>query len=137
MDDPGIAADVESERADVLRYLIRLADVLGATWPKPSAGKCGSTRPASRSTKPRSTGQFGQLVSGLIPARGVLRGDSGRGRSTARRVCGLPGVPGSGAGFGVAGGAVGSADRFGAGQAAAADGPQAAARRLSHSCSRC
>jgi len=41
MDDPGIAADVGSELADVLRYLIRLADVLGATWPKPSAGKCG------------------------------------------------------------------------------------------------
>jgi NTP pyrophosphatase (non-canonical NTP hydrolase) len=59
MDDPGIAADVESEPADVLQYLIRLADVLGATWPKPSTGKCGSTRPASRSTKPRSTGQFG------------------------------------------------------------------------------
>ena len=45
MDAPGIAADVESELADVLQYLIRLTDVLGATWPKPSAGKCGSTRP--------------------------------------------------------------------------------------------
>ncbi len=59
MEDPGIAADVESGLADVLQYLIRLADVLGATWPKPSAGKCGSTRPASRSAKPRSAGQFG------------------------------------------------------------------------------
>jgi NTP pyrophosphatase (non-canonical NTP hydrolase) len=29
MDDPGTAADVESELADVLQYLIRLADVLG------------------------------------------------------------------------------------------------------------
>lgn len=29
MDDPGTAADVESEMADVLQYLIRLADVLG------------------------------------------------------------------------------------------------------------
>jgi NTP pyrophosphatase (non-canonical NTP hydrolase) len=29
MHDPGAAADVESELADVLQYLIRLADVLG------------------------------------------------------------------------------------------------------------
>jgi NTP pyrophosphatase (non-canonical NTP hydrolase) len=29
MDDPGIAEAVESELADVLQYLIRLADVLG------------------------------------------------------------------------------------------------------------
>jgi hypothetical protein len=29
MDDPGIVADVESELAGVLQYLIRLADVLG------------------------------------------------------------------------------------------------------------
>jgi NTP pyrophosphatase (non-canonical NTP hydrolase) len=29
MDDPGTAAAVESELADVLQYLIRLADVLG------------------------------------------------------------------------------------------------------------
>ena len=29
MDNPGAAADVESELADVLQYLIRLADVLG------------------------------------------------------------------------------------------------------------
>jgi NTP pyrophosphatase (non-canonical NTP hydrolase) len=29
MDDPGTAADVESELADALQYLIRLADVLG------------------------------------------------------------------------------------------------------------
>lgn len=29
MDEPGTAADVESEVADVLQYLIRLADVLG------------------------------------------------------------------------------------------------------------
>jgi NTP pyrophosphatase (non-canonical NTP hydrolase) len=29
MHDPGTAADVESELADVLQYLIRLADVLG------------------------------------------------------------------------------------------------------------
>jgi NTP pyrophosphatase (non-canonical NTP hydrolase) len=29
MDQPGSAADVESELADVLQYLIRLADVLG------------------------------------------------------------------------------------------------------------
>ncbi len=34
-------------------------------------------------------------------------------------------------------GAVGGADRFGAGQAAAAGGPQAASQRFSHSCSRC
>jgi NTP pyrophosphatase (non-canonical NTP hydrolase) len=29
MHDPGAAAEVESELADVLQYLIRLADVLG------------------------------------------------------------------------------------------------------------
>jgi NTP pyrophosphatase (non-canonical NTP hydrolase) len=29
MHDPGTAADVESELADVLQYLVRLADVLG------------------------------------------------------------------------------------------------------------
>lgn len=29
MDEPGTAADIESELADVLQYLIRLADVLG------------------------------------------------------------------------------------------------------------
>jgi len=29
MEDPGTAAAVESELADVLQYLIRLADVLG------------------------------------------------------------------------------------------------------------
>ena len=45
MDDPGIAADVESEPADVLQYLIRLADVLGATWPKPSAENAAQRDP--------------------------------------------------------------------------------------------
>ena len=48
-----------------------------------------------------------------------------------------PQVPGSGAGFGVALRAVGVRDLFGAGQAAAAGGPQAASHRFSHSCSRC
>ena len=41
-----------------------------------------------------------------------------------------PGFLGSGTGFGVAAGAVGGADRVGAGQAAAAGGPQAASQRL-------
>ena len=42
-----------------------------------------------------------------------------------------------GTGFGVAVAAVGGADRVGAGQAAAAGGPQPAWSRFSHSCSRC
>ena len=33
MHDPGAAAEVESELADVLQYLIRLADVLGVDLP--------------------------------------------------------------------------------------------------------
>ena len=47
-----------------------------------------------------------------------------------------PGVPGSGAEFGWPSGAVAGTDRVGAGQAAAAGGPQAVASRFSHSCSR-
>src|SRR6266581_2986445 len=65
-----------------------------------------------------------------IPARGVFRGESGCGRPAARLACGLSGVPGSGAGFGWPVGAVAGADRIGAGQAAAAGGPQAAANRF-------
>src|SRR6202043_3636961 len=56
--------------------------------------------------KRRSTGQLRYLVSGLIPARGVSRGDSGCGRPAARLLCGLSRVPGSGTGFWVAAGAV-------------------------------
>jgi hypothetical protein len=48
-----------------------------------------------------------------------------------------PGFRARGTGFWAAAGAVGGADRFGAGQAAAAGGPQAASHRFSHSCSRC
>ena len=79
----------------------------------------------------------GGLVSGPIRARGVFRGEAGRGRPAARLFCGLSGVPGSGAGSGWPSRAVAGADRIGAGQAAAAGGPLAAASRFSHSCSRC
>jgi hypothetical protein len=48
-----------------------------------------------------------------------------------------PGFLAGGPGAGVAVGAVTGTDRFRAGQAAAAGGPQAAASRVSHSCARC
>lgn len=41
--------------------------------------------------KPRSTGELEQAVSGLIAARGVFRGESGRKRPAARLFCGLSG----------------------------------------------
>jgi hypothetical protein len=63
-------------------------------------------------------------------------GKSGCRLPAACLFCSLSGVPGSG-GFEVTVGDCGGADRSGAGHAAAAGGPKAALRRLSHSCSRC